>query len=80
MTILTTKMVANGGIRLGASSASNYMPLTDGLTTEDAQKVRITRLDNDVFIGKNPMANFARRWMGSGNVEGDFNPMRAILL
>ncbi len=68
MAILATKMVANGGICLGASSASDYVPLTDGLTTEEAQTVRIPCLDDNVFIGKNLMANLARRWMGSGNV------------
>jgi hypothetical protein len=68
MAILVTKMVANGGICLGASSASNYVPLMDGLTTKEAQTVWIPCLDNDVFIGKNPMANLARQWMGSGNV------------
>ncbi len=77
--ILATKMVANGGIRAGASSASNYVPLTDGLTTEEAQTVRIPRLDDNAFNGKNPMANLARQWMGSGNVKGNFNPVRAIL-
>ncbi len=80
MAILVTKMVANGGICPGASSASNYVPLTDGLTTKEAQTVQIPRLDNDAFIGENPMANLARRWMGSGDVKCDFNPVRAILL
>ncbi len=79
MTILATKTVANGGIRSGASSASDYVPLTDGLSAEEPQTVRIPHLDDDAFIGKNPMANLARRWMGSGNIEGDFNPVRAIL-
>ncbi len=65
---------------MGASSASNYVPLTDGLTAKEAQTVQIPCLDNDAFIGKNPMANLARRWIGSGNVKGDFNPVRAILL
>jgi hypothetical protein len=80
MAISATKTVVNGGIRLGASSASDYVPLTDGLTAEEAQTVRIAHLDDNAFIGKNLMANLARRWMGSGNVEGDFNPVRAILL
>ncbi len=80
MAILATKTVANGGICLGASSASNFVPLTDGLIAEEAQTAQIARLDNDAFIGKNPMANLARRWMGSGNIESNFNPMRAILL
>ncbi len=61
MAVWATKTVANGGICLGASSASNYVPLADGLTAEEVQTVRIPRLDNDAFIGKNPMANFARR-------------------
>ncbi len=42
--------------------------------------MRIPRLDDNAFIGKNLMANLARRRMGSGNVKGDFNPVRAILL
>ncbi len=79
MAILVTKTVANGGIHLGASSASNYVLLTDGLTAKEAQTVQIPRLDNDAFIGKNLMANLARQWMGSGDVEGDVNPVRAIL-
>jgi hypothetical protein len=29
---------------------------------------------------KNLMADLARWWMGSGNVKGNFNPVRAILL
>ncbi len=77
--ILATKTVANGGIRSGASSASNYVPLMDGLTTKEAQTVQIPCLDNNAFIGKNPMANLARRGMGSGDAKGNFNPMRAIL-
>jgi hypothetical protein len=80
MAILATKTVANGGIHSGASSASHYVPLTDGLTAKEAQTVQIARLDDDAFIGKNPMANLARWWMGSVNVEGNFNPVRAILL
>ncbi len=79
MAILATKTVANGGIRSGASSASDYVPLTDGLTAKEAQTVRIAHLDNDAFISKNPMANLARRWMGSGDIKGNFNPVRAIL-
>jgi hypothetical protein len=78
--ILATKTVVNGGIHSGANSASNYVPLTDGLTAKEAQTVRIARLDDNAFISKSLMANLARRWMGSGNVEGNFNPMRAILL
>ena len=79
MLIVASKTVAkNAGICLGASSASNYVPLTDGLTTKEAQTVRIARLDNAV-VGNNPTANLARRCMGSGDVEGDFNPVRAIL-
>ncbi len=42
--------------------------------------MRIPHLDDNAFIGKNLMANLARQWMGSGNVKGDFNPVRAILL
>ena len=80
MANLATKMVANRGIRSGESSANNYVLLTDGLTAKEAQTVWIARLDNNAFIGKNPMANLARRWMGSGDVEGYFNPVRAILL
>jgi hypothetical protein len=80
MAILATKTVANGGICSGASSASDYVPLTDGLTAKEAQTMQIPRLDKDAFIGKNLMANLARRWMGSGNVKGNFNPVRAILL
>ncbi len=80
MAILVTKTVVNGGIRSGARSASNYVPLTDGLIAKEAQTVRIPCLDNNAFIGKNSMANLARRWMGSGDVKGDFNPVRAILL
>ena len=52
MAILATKTVANGGICSGASSASNYVPLTDGLTAEEAQTVRIARLDDGAFIGE----------------------------
>jgi hypothetical protein len=80
MAILATKTVANEGICLGASSASNYELLTDGLTAKEAQTVRIPCLDDDTFIGKNPMANLARRSMGSGDIEDDFNPVREILL
>jgi hypothetical protein len=80
MAILAPKTVANGGICSGASSASNYLPLTDGLIAEEAQTVQIVRLDDNAFIGKNLMANLAGWWMGSGDIEGDFNPMRAILL
>jgi hypothetical protein len=80
MEILATKTVANGGIRSGASSASNYVPLMDGLTAKEAQTVWIPRLDSDVLISKNPMANLARRSMGSGDIEDDFNPVREILL
>jgi hypothetical protein len=54
------------------------VPLTDGLTTKEAQTVRIARLD-DAVVGNNPTANLARRCMGSGDVEGNFNPLRAIL-
>ena len=80
MLIVASKMVAkNAGICFGASSASNYVPLTDGLTTKEAQTVRIARLDNAI-VGNNPTAKLARRCMGSGDIEGDFNPMRAILL
>jgi hypothetical protein len=79
MAILATKMVVNGGICLSASSASNCVPLTDGLTAKEAQTVQIAHLEDNTFIGKNPMANLARRWMGSGDVEGNFNPVRAIL-
>jgi hypothetical protein len=42
------------------------------------QTVWIAWLD-DAVVGNNLIANPARRWMGSGNVEGDFNPVRAIL-
>ncbi len=80
MAILATKTVANGGICSGASSASDYVLLTDGVTAKKAQTVRILCLDDNAFIGKNLMANLARRWMGSGNVKGDFNPVRANLL
>jgi hypothetical protein len=80
MAILATKTVANGGICSGASSASNYVPLTDGLTAKEAQTVWIPRLDDNAFIGKNLMANLARWWMGSGSVKGNFNPVRTILL
>ncbi len=52
MAILATKTVENGEICLGASSASNYVPLTDGLTAEEAQTVRIARLDDGAFIGE----------------------------
>jgi hypothetical protein len=78
MAILATKTVANAGIRSDASSASNYVLLTDGLTAEEVQTVRIARLD-DAVVGDNSMANLARRLTGSGKVEGDFNPMSAIL-
>ncbi len=54
------------------------MLLTDGLTAKEVQTVRIARLDNAV-IGNNLMANLARWWMGSGNIEVIFNPVRAIL-
>ncbi len=79
MAILATKMVAHGGICLDASSATNYVSLMDGLTTKEVQRVRIERLD-DAVVSNNLMANLARRWMGSANVEGNFNPLRAILL
>ena len=49
MAILATKTVANGGICSGASSASNYVPLTDGLTAKEAQTVQIPRLDKIVL-------------------------------
>jgi hypothetical protein len=78
MAIMATKMVANAGICSDASSASNYVLLTDGLTAKEVT-VRIARLDNAV-VGNNPMANLARQWMGSGDVKGNFNPVRAILL
>jgi hypothetical protein len=51
----------------------------DGLTAKKAQTVWIPCLEDNAFIGKNPMANLARRWMGSGDVKGNFNPVRAIL-
>jgi hypothetical protein len=54
--------------------------VTDGLTAKEVQTVRIAHLDNDAFIGENPMANLARRWMGLRNVVGNFSPVRAILL
>ncbi len=79
MAILVTKTVANGGICWGASSASDYVPLTDDLTAKKAQTVWIPCLYDNAFIGKILMANLARPWMGSGNVKGNFNPMRAIL-
>ncbi len=78
MAILVTKTVANAGICSDASSASNYVLLTDGLTNKEVQTVQIAQLD-DTVIGNNLMADLARWWMGSGYVEGDFNPMRAIL-
>jgi hypothetical protein len=78
MVILVAKTVANAGICLDASSASNYVLLTDGLTAKEVQTVRIAWLD-DAVVGNNPMANLAKQWTGSGNVEGNFNLVRAIL-
>ncbi len=70
--------MANARIHSDASSASNYVLLMDGLTAKEVQTVWIMRLD-DTVIGNNPMANLTRRWTGSGDLEGNINPGKAIL-
>ncbi len=49
---VTTKMVAKAVICLVVSPASNYVPLTEGLTGEEAERVQIVHLDNDNTLVK----------------------------